>query len=311
MTASLHDLITGIRSAEPNGNGRGVNHYHIGMRSNPVQGRKPGSLLLWFAGLLLLALATAQGFVSWKAQYGFIFAAKHDHTASALEAIGLDTGAVIFALLGLAHARMGRSARIERTLNIACALGSAAMNVLASDLGSPRSVAVYVLPAVLYAACSDRLIATVGHAYGVQDPSLWRWLGTGLLYGLRAVVAFPSTALGLRRKLLAATPLPEAPNRAPVKAPAQALTTPPAGEPAQVTPVKTNPSPVKTRHSRPMKKGRGETKKAVLLRLYADHPAYGDRGKASAVATELAPLAKLQAGTARSYIYAELNGSSL
>jgi hypothetical protein len=115
---------------------------------------------------------------------------------------------VIFALLGLAHARMGRPARIERTLNIACALGSMTMNLLSADLGSPRSVAVYVLPAVLYAACSDRLIATAAHAAGVQETSLWRWFGTGLLYGLRAVVAFPSTAAGLRRWLLQATPLP-------------------------------------------------------------------------------------------------------
>jgi hypothetical protein len=307
MTASLHDLIAATRAAEPNGNGTRV--YNLRMTDR----KKPGSVLLWFAGLLLLALAAAQGFVSWKAQYGFIFAAKHDHTASALEAIGLDTGAVIFALLGLAHARMGRSARIERTLNIACALGSAAMNVLASNLGSPRSVAVFVLPAVLYAACSDRLIATVGHAYGVQDPSLWRWLGTGLLYGLRAVVAFPSTAMGLRRKLLAATPLPEAPVKEPVKTPAQALPVAPAGDGlAQVKPVKTELSPVKTRRSRPVKTRRGESKKSVLLRLYADHPAHGDRSKVSAVATELAPRAGLQAGSARTVLYQyvdNLNGS--
>ena len=56
-----------------------------------------------------------------------------------------------------AHARMGRPARIERTLNLACAFGSMTMNLLGADLASPRSVAVYVLPALLYAACSDRL----------------------------------------------------------------------------------------------------------------------------------------------------------
>ena len=122
--------------------------------------RPPGTVLLLSAALLLLVLAVAQGYVSWRAQYGFIFAAKHTGLASALEALGLDTGAVIFALLGLAHARMGRPARIERILNVACALGSGAMNVLAADLGSPRSVAVYTLPAVLYACASDRLIAT-------------------------------------------------------------------------------------------------------------------------------------------------------
>jgi hypothetical protein len=45
------------------------------------------------------------------------------------------------------------------------------------------------------------------------------------------------------------------------------------------------------------------TKKAVLLALYRVHPEYGDRGTASRVAAELAP----QAGTARSYVYAELD----
>ena len=172
--------------------------------------RQPGTILLCCAALLLLALAAAQGYVSWRAQYGFIFAAKREHLPSVLEALGLDTGAVIFALLGLAHARMGRPARIERTLNLACAFGSMTMNLLGADLGSPRSVAVYVLPAVLYAACSDRLIATAGHAAGVEETSLWRYLGVALLYGLRAVLAFPSTAKGLRQRLLQATPLPSA-----------------------------------------------------------------------------------------------------
>jgi hypothetical protein len=175
---------------------------------NAYRGRQPGAVLLACAALLLLALAVAQGYVSWRAQYGFVFSVKREQLPSALEALGLDIGAVIFALLGLAHARMGRPARIERALNIACALGSMTMNLLAADLGSPRAVAVYVLPALLYAACSDRLIATAAHAAGVQDTGLWRFAGTVALYGLRALVAFPSTALGLRRWLLQATPLP-------------------------------------------------------------------------------------------------------
>ncbi len=50
------------------------------------------------------------------------------------------------------------------------------------------------------------------------------------------------------------------------------------------------------------------TKKAVLLALYRAHPDYGDRTKASRVAAELAPQAGLQPGTARSYLYAELDG---
>jgi hypothetical protein len=50
------------------------------------------------------------------------------------------------------------------------------------------------------------------------------------------------------------------------------------------------------------------TKKAVFLALYRAHPHYGDRGTASRVAAELAPHAGLQAGTARTYLYAELDG---
>ena len=169
---------------------------------SPRRQYQPGAVLLCCAALLLLGLAAAQGYVSWRAQYNFVFAAKREHLPSVLEALGLDTGAVIFALLGLAHARMGRPARIERTLNLACAFGSMTMNLLGADLGSPQSVVVYVLPAVLYAACSDRLIATAGHAAGVRETSVWQVFGTALLYGLRAVVALPSTARGLRLRLL-------------------------------------------------------------------------------------------------------------
>ena len=46
----------------------------------------------------------------------------------------------------------------------------------------------------------------------------------------------------------------------------------------------------------------------VLLALYRAHPDYGDRSRASRVAAELAAQAGLQAGTARSYLYAELDG---
>lgn len=48
------------------------------------------------------------------------------------------------------------------------------------------------------------------------------------------------------------------------------------------------------------------TKKAALLALYREHPEYGIRTAAAKVAAELAPQAGLQAGTARAYLYAEL-----
>jgi hypothetical protein len=92
---------------------------------------------------------------------------------------------------------------------------------------------------------------------------------------MRLALAAPETARGLRRMVLDAAPLP-------------ALPEVPAPEAA----------------------GPPRTKKTVLLALYRAHPDYGDRGRASRVAAELAPRAGLQAGTARSYVYAELDGRS-
>jgi hypothetical protein len=123
------------------------------------------------------------------------------------------------------------------------------------------------------------------HVLADQEPSAWSTIGRAaaaaariagrvLLYCLRFALAAPETARGLRRMVLDATPLPTLPD---VPAPEA-----------------TGPLP--------------RTKKAVLLALYRVHPEYGDRGIASRVAAELAPQAGLQAGTARSYVYAELDG---
>ena len=125
---------------------------------------KTGAWLLIISAGLLAALAAAQGLVSYIAQYHFIFARKHDVFASTLEALGLDCAAVILALLAIANARLGRKAVTERIMAIAAVAASMVMNVAGSD-GSPTSVMVYALPAVLYAASSDRLIAVVRHRY--------------------------------------------------------------------------------------------------------------------------------------------------
>jgi protein-disulfide isomerase-like protein with CxxC motif len=97
-----------------------------------------------------------------------------------------------------------------------------------------------------------------------------------LLYALRFALAAPQTARGLRQIVLDAAPLPPLP---------QALAAEATGPP--------------------------RTKKAVLIALYRAHPDYGDRSRASRVAAELAAQAGLQAGTARSYLYAELDGRPL
>jgi hypothetical protein len=122
------------------------------------------------------------------------------------------------------------------------------------------------------------------HVLADVEPSAWttagraaataaRTTGLVLLYCLRFALAAPETARGLRRMVLDATPLPSLPE------PSAAATVEPSC-----------------------------TKKAVLLTLYRAHPNYGDRSSASRVAAELAPQARLQPGTARSYLYAELDG---
>ena len=203
--------------------GDGHVHRHVtNVRRLAGTERKPGTVLLVVASGLLLLLAAAQGYVSWRAQFMFVNKAKQAPLAAGLEALGLDVAAVIFALLGLAHARMGKPAPVERALNAACAIGSMMMNLLAANLGSPRSVAVFVLPPLLYVACSDRLIAVAGSLAGVREAGTWRAIAGAAPYVLRLVLAPPSTALGLRRWVLAATPLP-------------AADTPPLGETACVS----------------------------------------------------------------------------
>ena len=130
----------------------------------------------------------------------------------------------------------------------------------------------------------DRVVAVIRrHVLAEQQTSAWTTAGRTaaaaarigaliMLYCLRFALAAPETARGLRRMVLAAAPLPapEAPG--------------------------------------PETAGPSCTKKSVFLALYRAHPDYGDRARASRVAAELAPQAGLQPGTARSYLYAELDG---
>src|SRR5690348_1404744 len=167
-----------------------------------AQRARSGGGLLTVASCLLVLLAAAQGYVSFRAQYTFVDHAKRANVPSILEALGLDTGAVIFALLALSLARRARPGPVERALHVACALGSLAMNPLAADLTSPRSVTVWVMPSALYALASDRVIAVVRRWVLASDPdarladdsSSWRALGglglwiLRLLFDLRGTV---------------------------------------------------------------------------------------------------------------------------
>ncbi|MGI5322056.1 hypothetical protein [Actinomadura nitritigenes] len=173
---------------------------------------RAGGWLLAVASVLLLILATAQGYVSYRAQYAFVHAQKHEHAASMLEALGLDAAAVIFALLALAQARLGRSAVAERALNLACVLGSLFMNALSADPGSAKSVAAWVLPAALYAAASDRLIAVVRQRAlagrdGAEEGSPLAAARGVALWTLRLALALPSTMSGFRAWVLDEAPV--------------------------------------------------------------------------------------------------------
>ena len=248
-------------------------------------GRAPGSALIAVAAWLLALIGGGALFVSFSAQYAYIFAVRRQDAASVIEALLLDLLMIVFTLLALGLSRAGQSARAERALILACAAASAYMNVAAADVASPRSVAAYAIAPVALAVVVDRVVAVIRrHVLADQEPSAWNTLGRAvaaaariarlvLLYALRFASAAPETARGLRRMVLDAAPLPVFHGT-----PTPELVDPP------------------------------RTKKAVLLTLYRAHPDYGNRSRASRVAAELAAQAGLQAGTARTYVYAELDG---
>ena len=250
--------------------------------------RAPGSILIAAAAWLLAVIGAGALFVSFSAQYAYVFHVRHQDAASVIEALLLDLLMIVFTLLALGLSRAGKSSRTERGLILACAIASAWMNVSAADTASPRSVVAYAVAPVALAVVVDRVVAVIRrHVLGAEEASAWtamgralvavtRLAGLVLLYSLRFALAPPETATGLRRLVLNAAPLPEAPVRVIAVEPGQPELPP--------------------------------TKKAALLKLYRAHADYGDRGKASRVAAELAPQAGLQPGTARSYVYAEIDG---
>jgi len=299
----------------------------VGRRRDPVMtagsGRGDGGVLLSTASGLLLLLAAAQGYVSFRAQYTFVNHTKHAHIPSMLEALGLDTGAVIFALLALSLARRGRPASVERVLNVACALGSLAMNLLAADLTSPRSVTVWVMPSALYALASDRLIAVVRRWAQSYDPaaqlagdgSAWRALGGLGLWTLRLVLDLPGTMTGFRRWVLSAAPVApgiraDITTRTPIHNASAA-----SAEPAQADDLRGH-GQLATREQHPRGElAPGEKKRDALIRLYErcgenGDPRYGNRAQSAALAGEIASRIGYHPGTARRELAKYLAGQA-
>jgi hypothetical protein len=258
--------------------------------------RAPGSVLIGCAAWLLALVGAGALYVSFSAQRQYVFFARHQDVASIIEALLLDVLLIVFTLLALGLSRAGKSSRTERTLILACAIASAYMNVSDADTASPRSVVAYAVAPVALAVVVDRVVAVIRrHVLGVDEASAWTTLGSAvvttarlsalvLLYSLRFALAPPSTATGLRRWVLVATPLPEAAGRRPIplsNGEAPAIEPPPVTEPPELE---------------------GASKRARLTWHYERDAAYGDRSAAAATAKRLAPVVDLSEGTARAYI---------
>jgi hypothetical protein len=167
------------------------------------------------AALAVLAAATAV--VSWDAQYVMVSHVKHVPVIAALEAGVPDVGAVIFAALGIALALHGRRALRPRTLNVACVGISLAMNAMAAGRGW-RDMAIWVMPAAVYALASDTLIGVV-RAWALARMHTTSQLLTGeevtplalagacLLWVLRLVLAPMTTLAGFRRWVVEECPV--------------------------------------------------------------------------------------------------------
>jgi Protein of unknown function (DUF2637) len=184
--------------------------------------RRPGARLIWAstAGLAVLALATF--YVSFRAQFTFMYAVKHQDAPALIEALIADVAMVVCSLLALGMACAGQPAKVARLLVVLFAALSAGMNYLAADVSSVRSVAVYMMPPAVFAVCTDQTVAVIRrHGLGIAEDSAWtalgrlvlavvRVAGIILLYGLRFILAPAETAKGLRRMVLNAAPVPEA-----------------------------------------------------------------------------------------------------
>src|SRR6516165_4123293 len=184
-------------------------------------GQRRGARLIWASATGLAVLAAATFYVSYRAQFTFMFGVKHQFTPALIEALIADVAMVVCALLALGMACAGQSAKVARLLVVVFAGLSAGMNYLAANPASFRSVAVYVMPPAVFAVCTDQVVSVVRRfGLGISEDSAWTGLGQSalaaarlagiiMLYSLRLVLAPAETAKGLRRMVLAAAPIPQ------------------------------------------------------------------------------------------------------
>jgi hypothetical protein len=99
----------------------GGERFITNARCRARAGRAPGSVLIAVAAWLLALIGGGALFVSFSAQYAYIFTVRRQDVASVIEAVLLDLLMIVFTLLALGLSRAGKPARAERALILACA----------------------------------------------------------------------------------------------------------------------------------------------------------------------------------------------
>jgi hypothetical protein len=271
--------------------------------------RGPGEAEWWLRGAaaVLALLAAAAAAVSWQAQYVMVLGVKHAQVVAAIEAGIPDAGALIFAALGVALALHGRRALRPRVLNAACIGISLAMNALAAGRGW-RDLAIWIMPAAIYALASDTLIGVVRAralarqradraGLGDNTPDLLAGLAGTALWLVRLLLAGPSTLQGFRAWVIEECPV--APGR---KATLAAALPAAAAMPALTRRPARNPQ-------KPRPDGR-PTKRDLLIRLARERRdlATVPLGEVSKLATALALEIGYSPGTARRELIRHVRG---
>ena len=292
----------------------------------------------------VVLLGGLMGYVSYWTQQELVMRVKGDLLVASLEAAGPDLGALIFGALGHAQARRGRRALVSRLLSMACVAAAICMNVLAVGVDDVARLAVAVLPPVLYAAASDRLIAVVAEQHRTDDAVAAGDDRSAWLVLLRWAIGPWSAWCALRRWVLdhvSPSPGPSASElravaeleRAREQIAAADESVREAREWAEATVGQISADrqaeidAARRAHAEETAGLRaqladvqaaaevaGGTKKDVLLRLYAQlatrgDTRHGDRAYVAEIAAELAPLAgDLHVKTAEKYLRDHLSG---
>ena len=263
----------------------------------------PGRGWMRSALIGLGVLAAAAAAVSVVAQFVMVDTAKHLAWASALESGTPDAGAVVFGCLGIALALQGRRALRARALNLLCIGLALAMNAMASH-GGWKGIAIWVMPAAIYALASDTLIGAIRTTVLAKagrrdsDRSILGMISGLLLWTLRLAIDRRSTLAGFRAWVLAECPVAPG-RRTAVPAPIVAALPAALEKPGSVA--ASSPAPETTPRRTSGK--RAESKTARFLALVAER--YGDLAdidpaKVSRICSDLAPEVGLNEGSARS-----------